>query len=392
MDIVRSKIEQAFQVLKAMDIDLWMIYCREPTQMTDPSLALVVGADFTGKSAFLFTQNGQAIALVWKFDAPNLERAGHFDRVLTYTDRFADDLRDLIDDLAPRQIALNYSLNSAAADGLSHGMYLGLKTYLEQTPYADRLISSRELLFELRGVKTELEILQITRAAELSHTAWQNAVPRIQPGMTEIDVATLLTANITALGAELAFPVLVNAGTKSQPGHGLPTDAVLTAGDLLHVDFGAKVNGYCADIQRVAYLQQPGQSAVPEALSKAFQIVLTVINTATGHYRSGQRGCDVDAIARKVLTDAGYPEYQHSLGHQLGRQVHDGGARVGPIYEPSDPTPVYPLTAGNVLTVELGVKVDGIGYMGLEEDLLVTPSGGRFLATRQEQLTLIAPE
>ena len=89
-----------------------------------------------------------------------------------------------------------------------------------------------------------------------------------------------------------------------------------------------------------------------------------------------------------MLTDNGYPTYQHALGHQLGRDVHDGGALIGPKWERYGITPTIELEANNVFTLELEIVLPGIGCVGLEEDVCVTESGARFLGPRQMELDI----
>jgi Xaa-Pro aminopeptidase len=100
------------------------------------------------------------------------------------------------------------------------------------------------------------------------------------------------------------------------------------------------------------------------------------------------KGHEVDALARKMLRDSGYDDYQHALGHQLGCSVHDGGAILGPQWERYGNTPHIPLEEGNVLTLELEIMLPGIGCVGLEEDVVVTGDGARFLGPRQTELTI----
>ena len=99
---------------------------------------------------------------------------------------------------------------------------------------------------------------------------------------------------------------------------------------------------------------------------------------------------EVDAVARKVVVDAGYPEYQHATGHQVGRSAHDGGSVIGPRWERYGRLPYRKIETGNVFTLELGIEnVDGRGYIGLEEMLHVSATGCEFLSTAQTSLPLL---
>lgn len=389
MDLVKAKMEQAIDILKELDFDLWMIFCRESDMMADPALALVVGHKVVWQSAFFFFRSGETLALVGNYDASDFERAGRFQTVVPYVEDCGPKIREIIAGRSPRTIALNYSPSDDAADGLTHGMFLLLKEYLEGSEYPSRFISSEKIISLLRGRKTREEVELISSAAFMAEDCWTQALKSIRAGMTEIEIGKLIDENIRSLGGVNSFDTIVNAGAKSLPGHGHPTDAVLEPGDLLHVDFGVRLHNYCSDIQRLAYLRKKNENAPPSDLLAAFNKVREVIDETSKLYRPGALGFEIDAVARQILTGAGYPEYQHALGHQIGRSVHDGSALVGPLWKRYGTAPQIPLEKGNVFTVELGIELPGIGYVGLEEDLEVTEKGGRFLCPRQTELVII---
>ena len=100
------------------------------------------------------------------------------------------------------------------------------------------------------------------------------------------------------------------------------------------------------------------------------------------------KGKHVDDAARSVITGAGYPEYKYGTGHHLGRLAHDGGGILGPAWERYGDSPYQILETGHVYTVEPGLAVPGYGYIGLEEDVLVTETGAEYLGAPQRQLVL----
>ena len=301
----------------------------------------------------------------------------------------SEDLRKIIERLDPSQIALDYSPDNPAADGLTHGMYLNLLEYLKGTPYTDRLISASDVCAKLRARKLDNEIDLTARAAVLADQAFKNVTEKFRVGMTEKEIGALIDTEIGRLGSTNSFDTIVNAGDKTSPGHGLPTDAKLEPGDLLHVDFGARVDGYCSDLQRLVYFRRPNEARPPDQLTEAFDQVCDIITETASLCRPGARGFEIDGAAREILKDNGYPEYQHALGHQLGRAVHDGGAIIGPKWERYGKTPEMELEPGNIFTLELEIILPGIGCVGLEEDVLITTGETRFLCPRQLELIVI---
>ena len=386
MEILKEKIGQTGSVLKEVGVDAWLVLVRETPVMADPVLPLVIGREVTWESFFVYASNGETVALVGQGDQADFKRAGCFTDVQSYVQNPAEAFIAILNRLDPKTLAINYSTDDPSSDGLTHGMYLLLKEYLKGTPYADRLVSAESICSKLRSRKSITEIERLTSAAVLAESAWRKAVAELEPGMSEREIADVIDGHVRKLGAEPSFPTIVNAGSKTEAGHSRPTDARVEPGDLLHVDFGARQYDYCSDMQRLVYFRRSNEAAPPAKLVDAFDLVARIITEAGKRAVPGAMGFEVDAVAREMLRDGGYDEYQHALGHQLGRNVHDGGAILGPKWERYGKTPSIPIETDNVFTLELEINLPGIGCVGLEEDVHVTEGGALFLCPRQQEL------
>jgi Xaa-Pro aminopeptidase len=389
-EIVRQKASQVEGLLRELDIDLWLVFVRETTAARDPVLPLVYGADLTWQSALAFSGSGAHTAIVGRFEAETARRSGVFDEVVAYDQAIQPALLGLLTRLEPRRIAVNYSTDDVYADGLGHGLYEVLQAYLAGSPFASRLESAGPLIRQLRGRKTALELERIRAAVATTDEIYRRTFEFIRPGLREAEVADYMHQELETRGLAPSWDrehcPTVNAGPDSPVGHVGPTDIVLEAGHLVHLDFGVRQAGYCSDIQRVIYLAHAGEAQAPAEVQRGFATVRAAIEAAMNAMRPGVGGEEVDAAAREVVVASGYPEYLYATGHQLGRECHDGGGILGPRWERYGETPTWPLEAGQVYTVEPGLKVPGFGYIGLEEDVVVTERGADYLGAPQREL------
>lgn len=391
--IVIQKGRQAVELLKEKGLDLWLVFVRETSAGGDPILPLIYGdADLTWQSALIFTRSGERLAIVGRFEVETARLTGAFDRVIPYDESIQPVLLAELNRLAPARIAIDFSENDVLADGLSHGMYLNLVQILEGTPFTGRLVSAEHLISSLRGRKSSLEVDRIRTAIASTEAVYAGAFDQLEPGMTEIEVADLMHRRVEARGLGYAWPrdnnPAVNSGPDSPVGHNAPTGIKIERGHLLHFDFGVRENDYCADLQRMVYFLRPEETRPPEAVQQGFDTVVRAIQAAFEILQPGLPGVEVDRTARAVITDAGYPPYPYATGHQVGRLAHDGGAILGPAWDRYGRTPFLPLEAGQVYTLEPGLMVPGYGYVGLEEDVLITEHGAKFLSTPQTALLL----
>ncbi|MDE3231195.1 MAG: aminopeptidase P family protein [Chloroflexota bacterium] len=390
--IQAEKLDQAVVALKEQDIDCWMTFVRESSETPDPVMKLIVGHDVTWQSAFIVTRAGRRIALVGGPEGPTVRRAGLYETVVTYDEGFAPALRALMRELDPRQIAINYSTGDVAADGLTHGMYLQLVEALARTPYRARLISARPVVAALRSRKTASELARMRRAIELTEELFALVTDFLRPGRTELEVADMLHAEVRRRGLEPSWALdhcpTVNAGATSEAGHAGPTDIAMQPGDLVHLDFGVAFEGYRADLQRMWYLRSKAEPTPPASVQRAFQACLDAIEAGRKKLKAGALGWKVDEAARSTLTAAGYPEYKHALGHSVGLATHDGGPLLGPRWPRYGDSPERPIQPGSVYTLELGVATER-GFIGLEDEVLVTETGAEYISPAQRELMLI---
>jgi Xaa-Pro aminopeptidase len=392
LSLVQEKVDQAIGILQEKSIDLWMTFVRETASGGDPTMPLIYGdADLTWQSALILTRSGERIAIVGHFDAEMARTVGVY-TVVPYHESFSPELLRILDRLDPQQIALNYSEDDVLADGLSHGMYQLLAGYLEGTPFAHRLVSAETVIEARRGRKTPGEVACIKRAVETTRQIYERTFDYVQPGMTERQIGAFMHAQVEELGLDVAWNKQncpgINAGPNSPLGHVGPTDETVVPGQLLHFDFGVQQDGYCSDIQRVIYFLAPGEEIPPEPVQRGFDTIVRAVGAAVATMVPGVLGKKADAAARSVVTGAGYPEFKYGTGHQLGRLAHDGGGVMAPEWERYGDGPNRPLEVGQVYTVEPGLMVDGYGYIGIEEDVLVTESGAEYLGEPQVELIL----
>lgn len=391
-NLVREKVDQAVEILREQDVDLWLTIVRETLLTSDPCLDLIAGTYSAWTGAFLISSNGERIAIVGRFDAPSVEETRAYD-VIGYDESIRPALVETIERLAPGSIALNYSDSDSAADGLTHGLWRLLQQTFAETPYADRFCSSEAIVNALRGRKSPVEVDRVRAAVRETEEIFDVVRRGLRPGLSELEIAAVMHDEVDRRGLGYAWGrdhcPAVNAGPEKQVGHAPPGELVAKGGELLHIDFGVSRADYCSDLQRVWYLLDKGESSAPDDVVKAWDALWAAMEAGAEVLKPGVAGWNVDDAARRSLIAAGYPEPMYALGHGLGRSAHDGGTVLAPRWDRYGEAPLGIVEEGNVFTLEFGTAVPGRGYIGLEEDVLVTADGVEWLSTPQRELWLV---
>ena len=237
----------------------------------------------------------------------------------------------------------------------------------------------RGLVAALRARKDPTEVAAIREAARLGLEALAGAWPVVAIGVEERAVAAVLEAELRRRGSERhPFPTIVASGPRSALPHARTADRALAAGDLLLVDFGAVVDGYCADLTRTVVVGRPPD----ERQQRAYDLVREAQQSAMSGLRAGMSGEDGDALARRVIERAGFGDaFGHALGHGLGLEVHEaprlgqGNAALLPV--------------GAVVTVEPGMYFAGWGGVRLEDDVHLTAEGAEILSGPAGELLVL---
>lgn len=224
-------------------------------------------------------------------------------------------------------------------------------------------IPLEQSLDELRMIKTPEEISKIRRACELTDVAFDHILRMVQPGVTEYEIQLDLEFFIRRNGAKMAFEPIIVSGVNSARPHGKATEKPLELGDFITFDFGAELDGYCADMTRTVVV---GKAS--DRTKEVYNQVLKAQLASMEMMKPGVVCEDVDAKAREVFDEIGLAKYfGHGLGHGLGVLVHDPG-RLGK----GSKTVLQP---GHVFTVEPGVYIEGFGGCRIEDDVVITDTG-----------------
>lgn len=391
--LIQEKVNQAKEILKEFGIDCWITFVRESGINGDPTLDFLAPVDVTWHSAFIISAAGKTRAIVGQYDQKSIEDTGAYDDVIGYVEGIKEPLLSYLKELNPDKIAVNYSEDSEIADGLTHGMYLTLHKFLSETGMQERLVSSEGIVSALRERKSDTELANIREAIRITEEIFERVTNFIRPGLSEKEIAAFMSNEVDNRGLEVAWETsmcpAVFTGPATAGAHYAPTDRKVERGHVLNMDFGVKYNEYCSDMQRTFYILEEGETSAPPEVMKGFETLVNAIESSKRAMKPGVQAVEIDKIARDIITSAGYEEFPHGLGHQVGRFAHDGTALLGPPWEKYAQKPFRPLEKNMVFTIEPRLTVEGRGVVTIEEMVVVTEDGAEYLSHPQKELILI---
>ena len=383
----KQKISQTQQYLIELGIDCYIIKTKEGS---DPSMPLLFGLSIVG-DAIIFITPSKTIGITNSIDAQDVLESNLFDSVLSYSHSGLEKkVKEVITQIDPKRIALNYSKNNPLADGLTVGSYRKLLKMLG-SPYNECIESSDSFLQKIRSIKTPQEVEYIQKAIDITLEIYEDVFKRVKKGMSEIEIGNLFVEGlinhhvVNGISGTLTPPIVM----RHQIAHRPPGDSQLREGDYLIFDFSVSYMGYTSDIARTCYVLRKGETEASPEMQRAFKTVYEAINKAVSVLVPGAIGMDVDYAARQHILDNGYQNIFHAVGHQVGRAVHDGGTILAPNTQRYNPDALGIIEEGMVFAIEPTILYESGPAIISEDNVLITKDGARFLSRRQTELFLI---
>lgn len=322
---------------------------------------------FTGTSAILYISESRAVLLTdFRYVEQATSQAPDFE-IIQYAGSAYDKLNNLIE-----------------SDGIQRIFFEDSHlTFYEYEEYAAKLkvkgfAPLGKIIEKLRRIKDKSEIKIIKEAVDIADKVFLHILPFIKPGVREIELAAEMEHHMRRLGASgPSFDTIIASGHRASMPHGVASDKKIEAGDVITMDFGAIYKGYCSDITRTVFLDNPDKE-----LARIYKIVLDANRKGLEAVRSGVSGRDVDALVRKFIAEEGFADnFGHGLGHGVGLEIHE---------EPSlSMREDLILEDGMVVTVEPGIYVPGLGGVRIEDMVVVNGVKADILTKASKELFVL---
>jgi len=358
------RVARLRSILDERELDA-MLISRIANKRYFSGLRLMAEEESTWPGTLLVTRDAKILLADSRYTEQAEREAPGWEVILT-TDRIGQDLPPILERLEVVTLGME-------AEVVTHADWSGLAA---SAPGVELHAMDDEIV-PLRLIKTDDELEAIGRACDMADDGFAHLLEFVQPGMTENEVAWELEAFFRAKGADgLAFPTIALAGPRAAMPHGQPSAARIERGNVLLLDFGCIVDGYRSDMTRTLLVGE-----VPDHVRRVHDAVRAAQSAAMEAIAVGVDGRQVDAVARRVITDAGFEPYGHGLGHGIGLEVHEP-----PSLRYSR---AYTLEAGMVFSVEPGIYQPGVTGVRIEDIVVLEASGPRFLTNAPREPLVI---
>ncbi len=227
--------------------------------------------------------------------------------------------------------------------------------------------------------KSQEELQSIETSCRTAEKVIETIKPMLVPGVSEKDISAEIIYQGRKLGSEGdAFDVIVVSGARGALVHGQPSNKIIEKGDIVLIDFGCVVNGFISDLSRTFAI-----ASATEEQKEVYKLLVAAKENAIANVRPGMNGKVLDAFARDMIAKAGYGDYfQHSLGHGIGLVAHEY-----PFISFRMDDQIIP--ENSVLAIEPGVYLPGKFGMRVEDNIIVTKSGGKHITTAPAELEIL---
>lgn len=255
-----------------------------------------------------------------------------------------------------------------------HTPYAQYQKIRSALPGGMELLPTEKLVEGLRAVKDEYELSCIEKACAMTDSVFERTLRFIRPGVTEREIEWELLSAIRAQGCDVGAHPIVVSGVRCSLPHGVACNKQVEAGDFITMDFGCNYEGYFSDMTRTIFVGKPDAQQ-----KKIYDVVLSAHLRAAALVKSGAAASAVDSAARDYIKEAGYGSYfSHGLGHGVGLDIHE--------LPFMNPRSEEMLTAGEVITIEPGIYLPGVGGVRVEDTVLLTDDGCRSLFASTKEL------
>ena len=314
---------------------------------------------------------------------------------------------DSFGDQGIKDLAKIWNLTSfntiALEDSMSHRIFSFISTSVNSTESAlgegtmqkvlahvagpTEVIAAVDWVEEIRAAKDEAELARIKAAQAITDKTFSHMCNYLKAGLSEKDVANELEYTLRRLGADdKAFSPIVASGPNGSLPHAVPTDRVIEAGDLVTLDFGASLGGYCSDMTRTVFIggnDAEGNPIEPtDEQRKVYNTVLAAQEASLAAFKEGTTGIEVDKAGRDIIIEAGYGDYfTHGTGHGIGLDIHE--------LPNASPRSKTALPAGAVITCEPGIYLPGKLGVRIEDMVVITKDGAESITTSSKDLLII---